>query len=113
MDTTTYQKRAKILFRLWVISYIIYNVISNIYYLHQQNIMFNNPIVLLSKYQVLSLVIMIAYFLPLLITVFHYSKLADMLRFHSIVRFILIFFSIWLMLMVLFTILAIFIPEVR
>ena len=67
----------------------------------------NNPIEMLSTYQLFSLGIMLLYFLPLLLAVYRYCKLADMPRLQVVVRIVLIFLVIWLSVMILFTVLEI------
>lgn len=98
------KKKTKRLFILWVITYIAVCCISNIYVLYQWYIMGSNPIELLSGYQIISLVIMIVYFIPLLLVVHHYSKLSKMEVIRKVTVFFIVFQGIWTVIMIGLTI---------
>lgn len=108
MDTLKYKKKTRALLIVWLATYGIFNIASNVYYLYQKTVVGYNPLVLLSGYQIFSLIIMLVYFLPMLIAAYHYSKKANMPRVRTVTGIVLGLLGLWLLMMIVCTIWAIF-----
>jgi 4-amino-4-deoxy-L-arabinose transferase-like glycosyltransferase len=100
-------QKAKILFVLWIISYIVVSFLSNVYVHYQKTVLGYNPISMLSGYQLFSLAIMVVYFIPLLLAVHHFSKLSQSDKLRKITLYILCFLCLYTAVLLFFTIGAI------
>lgn len=106
-----YKQKAKRLLTVWVVSYILLGILSNIYAIYQRVVNQYNPIAMLSKYQLFSLFIMIFYFLPLLFYVIRFAKLGGMKKLYRISRIVFLLFSIWSLALFVLTVLALLNPS--
>lgn len=106
MDNEKQKKRAKHLFILWVISYVVFGLLSNGYVLYQRVFVGYDPIHMLSGYQILSFVVLIIYFIPLLLIVLHDAKETKMRRLCKFASFFLVYLVVSATIMLLFTIRA-------
>lgn len=93
---------AKRLSIVWIVSFVIVGIVSNAYVLYQRTIIGVNPIRMLSSYQIISFLLIVLYFLPLLKAIIRYSKLAHMRLLHKIAGIVFAMISIWSFFMFVF-----------
>ena len=94
MNRNDIDQKVKTLFSIWVITYITLGVASNIYVLYQQYITGYNPVRMLSGYQLLSLGLLMFYFVPFLSFIYFFSKDSELKQLRAIIRFLLCFLGI-------------------
>ena len=111
MNILTQKKKAKRLFSLWIISYIVFSIISRLYISYQQVIVGYNPVAMLTEYQIFALGIMIVYFIPLLVVAYYRFKAAEMKTMQSLTYVLLWLICIWTVVMLFLTILTIIHPD--
>ena len=107
-----YRKTARNLSIIWVVSYVLLGIISNIYTIYQRAINDYNPVTMLSGYQLLSLIIMLLYFIPMLFVICRYSKLAHMKKLNRIASIVCVFISIWSVMLFVLTIVSFCYPGI-
>ena len=105
-----YRAKAKTLSIIWIASFIILGVISFIYIIYQRVVNNYNPITMLSGYQLFSLVIMLIYFMPMLLVIRRYSKLAHMTKLRRIAGIAYVFIAIWATFLSIFTVISVCFP---
>lgn len=103
--------RAKRLFTLWIICYAAFNIASSVYVSYQQVFAGYNPITMLSGFQLISLAAVLLFFIPFLWTVYRLYRDSGQERMCKIIRGILWFLGIWSVLLSVFTVLAVWKPE--
>ena len=105
-----YRKKARALSIVWIASYVLLGVISNIYTIYQRAVNDYNPITMLSGYQLFSLLVMLIYFMPMLLLVCRYSKLAHMNKLHRVAQIVFVFIAIWTTFLFLLTVISLSFP---
>ena len=111
MNYEKHVKKTKHRFFLWVSSYVAFGVCSNVYVIYQQYVKGNNPIRLLSGFQLITLGAVSLYFIPFLIVIYRNAKQFEMKRMYNILKILLLIFCIWDVLLLIFTVMAIIYPN--
>ena len=88
-------RKVEFLVKLWAISYIVFGFVCSIYVAWYHYRFGVPPIAILSGYQIVTLLVMIAYFIPLLLTIFHLSKKQGIKKYKMLALVALILKSIW------------------
>lgn len=110
MDIARYKTKAKCLLITWLVSVLVLAIGSNVYMIHMLNTTGKSPIYMLSGYQIFSLMIVAVYFIPMLLAIHHYAKLAQMKKTRVAARVLLSFYTIGAVLEFAMTILEIVRP---
>lgn len=103
--------RAKRLFTLWIICYAAFNIASSVYVSYQRVFVGYNPIAMLSGFQLISLGVVVLFFIPFLWLVYRLYRDSGLERMCKVIRGMLWFLGIWSGLLGVFTVLAWFNPS--
>jgi DMSO/TMAO reductase YedYZ heme-binding membrane subunit len=98
------QKKANWLWRIWLVTYIIYASMTGVYNFITTIETGVSPVTMLSHFQIITLVITSMFFLPLILMVHHYAQQAKMTKILVCARVLSIIISIWTTMSIIFTI---------
>lgn len=77
METNVYKKKVKILSIIFLVIFIVINILANVYVIIEFK--YNrNPIQMLSPYQLVSVLPGLVIYIPLMLTIRRYARLAEM-----------------------------------
>lgn len=85
----------RIMFRIWLVSCIFFYGVSNCYLIYHYYLYRSMPIEILSGYPLVSLIVIVLYFIPLLSIIHHYSKRLGVKKYIRISLLFLIFYTLW------------------
>ena len=81
--------------KLWLVGFILYNIIGSGYFVVYQHHCKNIPIDLLSAYPITTVIMMVVFFIPLVLSIYRYSKILEIRKYRYLSFFFLLFYGLW------------------
>ena len=107
-EMKTYEKRAKYLLVIWIVSYILFNIGSTFYVSCQRVFAQNDPTAVVGGFHFFTFGLFVLYFIPLLAVTRYFLKRSDSKKLYIIVTAVLI----WLIISTVFLLAYIFLAYV-
>lgn len=104
-------KDIKIRCIIWLATYVILGLVSNIYMIYNENSTGTYPIGPLSAHSLFVMAVCALFFIPLGIDISHRAKRCDMKRLAVISRIVVIAMGIWILFSLLISVLMLILPS--